>query len=116
MLHVTFRCKTCEIRNDQEVVTQLTQKNKSFVLECDILESASLSQEVGCGANPISPSVWPARLEYLLINAMKRLDKCFGGFIVQDLSAIDDDHDITCEGCVTESFQSSRFRGRIVAN
>ena len=40
-LHVTFRDRICEIRNDQEVVTMVTQKGKLFVLECNTLESAS---------------------------------------------------------------------------
>ena len=43
-LHVTFRNRTCEIRNDQEVVTQVTQKGKLFVLECDSVESVNTSE------------------------------------------------------------------------
>ena len=96
-LHVTFRNKTCEIRTDQEVVTQVTKTVKLFVLECDILESVSTSEEVGGEAKPVSPSVWHARLGHLPIRAMKNLDKCVQGFKIQDSSAVDDDQDEKCE-------------------
>lgn len=100
-LHVTFRNRTCEIRNDQEVVTQVTRKGKLFVLECDTLESANRSEEVGSRAKPVSPSIWHARLGHLPMKAMNNLNKCVEGFQMQDLSAVDDDQDEICEGCVT---------------
>ena len=64
-LHVTFCNKMCAIRNGEEVVTQVTQKGKLLILECDILESANVSQEVGGGAKAVSRSVWHARLVHI---------------------------------------------------
>ena len=100
-LNVTFRNKTCEIRNDQEVATQVTQKGQLFVLECDTLESANASEEVGGGAKPENLSVWHARLRHLPMKAMKSLSKYVDGFVMQDLSAVNNDQDQICEGCVS---------------
>ena len=99
----------CEIRNDQEVVTQVTQKGKLFVLECDTLESANVSQEVGGGAKSVSSSVWHARLGHLPMKTMKNLDKCFEGFEMQDSSTVDDYQDEICEGCVTGKLSDKMF-------
>lgn len=98
---MTFRNRTCEIRNDQEVVTQVTQKSKLFVLECDALVSARTSEGVG-GTKPVSPSVWHARLGQLSMKIMKDLNKCVSGLKIRDTSAVDDDQDKACKGCVTE--------------
>lgn len=49
----------------------------------------------------MSPSIWHARLGHLPMKAMNNLNKCVEGFQMQDLSAVDDDQDEICEGCVT---------------
>ena len=76
-------------------------KGYFFVLECDTLEYASASEEVGDGAKPISPSIWHARLGHSPLKAMKNLDKCVGGFKMQYSPNVEDDQDEICEGCVT---------------
>ena len=64
-LHLTFRNNTCEIRNHHEVVTQVTQKGKLFMLECEQVESAKICEEVTGAAKPVSPSIWHARIGHL---------------------------------------------------
>ena len=56
-LHVIFCNKTCKMRNDEKLMTQVTQKSTFFVLECDTLKYANLSDEVGGEAKFVSPSV-----------------------------------------------------------
>nr|CCA24076.1 putative polyprotein [Albugo laibachii Nc14] len=80
-LQVTFRNKTCDIRNDhQELITKVTQTGKFLVLECDILESTRASEEMGSRAKSMSPDIWHARLRHLTMKSMKPLEKCVGGF------------------------------------
>nr|CCA27886.1 putative polyprotein [Albugo laibachii Nc14] len=101
-LQVTFRNKKSEIRNDhQELITKVTQKGKLFVLECDTLESARASEEMGSEAKAMSPDIWHARLGHLPMKSMKTLEKCVRGFEMKNSSNDADKKTEICEGCVT---------------
>lgn len=114
-LHVIFHKKMCEIRNRQEVVTQVTRKGKLFMMECDTLECANVSEEVGNGAKPMSPSVWHARLGRLPMKAMNNLNKCVKGFKIEDSSVVDDNQDEICKGCATGRLSVKPFRSLLTA-
>ena len=73
----------------------MAQKGILLVQKCDTLESANVSQEVGGGAKPVSSSVWHARIGHLPMKALKNLDKCVEGFMMQDSSTVDDCPDET---------------------
>ena len=73
------------------MVTQVTQKGQLFVWECNTLESSNASEEVGGGAKPENLSVWHARLGHLPMKAMQNLSKYVEGFVMQDLSAVNND-------------------------
>uniref|UniRef100_A0AAV1V209 Polyprotein n=1 Tax=Peronospora matthiolae TaxID=2874970 RepID=A0AAV1V209_9STRA len=108
-LHATFRNKTCEIRNDQKLVTQVTQMGKLFVIEYDTIESASVSKEVGGGAKPVGPSMLHTRLGLLPMKAIKNLGKCVEGLTMEDSSVMDVDQDEISEVCVTERLSVKPF-------
>ena len=84
-LHITFLKNKCEIRNQDEVVTQVTQKGILFILEFEQVESAKISQEAGV-IKSVSPRIWHARLGYLPMKAFRTLENCVEGLKMTDMS------------------------------
>ena len=56
--------------------TQVTQKGKLFIMECEQVDSAKICEEVGGAAKHVSPSAWHARMGHLPMKALKTLENC----------------------------------------
>ena len=91
------------------MIAQVNQKGRLFVLECDALESANVSEEVGGGTKSKNLSVWHARLGHLSMKAMQNHIKCVEEFMMQDVSAVDNDREQICEGCVVGKSSAKPF-------